>query len=213
MSSLQIISKGLYKGTVDKSFPVEIKEYIYGFNNNRRCLLLRFLNNSEFEVNGIHFWLIQKNSYGEEIGKEKIEINGISAEAGALFSPADGFVVDEACVGFEIKMISAFSDGYEYRSENGEAFVRYPMEYYKKGEIRKNAFCYKHKKLKSSVKYSSLILVMAILLVAFALILPFFVKEVCPIIKRGLEIAWEFMGDVLESFKNMIVSLFDNKNS
>lgn len=213
MSSLQIISKGLYKGTPDRSFPVEIKEYIYSFKNDRRCLLLRFLNNSELNVDGICFWLIQKNSHGEEIHTEKIDVNGIVAEAGALFSPSEGFVVDEACVDFEIKMISVSSNGYEYRAKEGEAFVRYPMEYYKKAELRKKIFCHKRKKLKSGAKYSGWILFLAILLVAFALILPFFIKEVWPIIKRGIEIAWEFMGDVFESFKRLISSLFENKNS
>ena len=210
MSSMQIISKGLYRGAVDKSFPIEIKEYVFSRRDDKKCIMLRFFNTLKFNVTGIHFWLVQKNSYGEFLRKEKIELDGICAEAGKVFAAETCFFVEEECSDFDVKMISAFSDNYEYRCENGEVFVRYSIDYYGKSEIRKKVFCHQRKKLNRGVKYTSLILIAALLLVAFAFVLPFFIKEVCPLIKRGLEIAWDFIKDVFESFINKMATLFES---
>lgn len=213
MSNMQIISKGLYKNNAEKSFPVELKEYIFARTNDKKCLFLRFFNGLEFNVTGIHFWLIQKNSYGELIQKKKIELTDISAEAGEFFAPEDCFFVDEECVDFDIKIASVFVGVYEYRAENGEVFVRASIDYYPKRAIRKKVFCNQRKKLNGGVKYSILILFMALLLVAFAFIIPFFIKEVYPVIKRALEIAWDFMGDVIESFIRKMEMIFESKKT
>ena len=95
MSELQIISKGLYKGEVDKAFPIEVKEYIFARENGKKCLLLRFFNSSEINLTAISFWLIQKNSYGEKIRRKKITLEGIHAMSGKGFPPNERFWVDD----------------------------------------------------------------------------------------------------------------------
>ena len=77
MSGLQIISKGTYKGITEKAFPLEVKEYVFARENGKKCLLLRFFNSSEINVTALTFWLIQKDSSGNEIRKRKITLDGI----------------------------------------------------------------------------------------------------------------------------------------
>ena len=111
--NLQIISKGLYKGSVDRAFPIEVKEYVFSRKDGQKCLLLRFFNYSDINITALEFWLVQKNSYGEQISKEKISLDNIYCGAGKVFSPSVGFAVDNKCVDFEVEMISAFSGEYE----------------------------------------------------------------------------------------------------
>ena len=75
----------------------------------------------------------------------------------------------------------------------------------------KKEFCAQRTKIDNKVKFASAILLLAILLIALAIIWPFFKKEVIPVIKRGIEIAWDFLGDVLERFFEMIRELFQKE--
>jgi hypothetical protein len=210
MSELQIISKGLYKGEVDVSFPISVKEYIFARQNGKKCLLLRFFTSSDIKFTAIHFWLIQKNSYGEKIRRRKIVLDSLYYNDGQVFSPTNCFVVDDRCVDFEIKIVSAFVGDFEYKSRNGEGFVRYSADSNEKIEIKRKASCSQSRKLNAKVKYTALILVFAVFLIAFAIIWPFFKAEVYPIIKNALKIGWSIFVKALESFFKMIGELVAN---
>ena len=207
--NLQIISKGLYKGAVDKAFPVYVKEYIFTRKSGRKCLLLRFFNPSDLNVTAINFLLIQKNSYGEEIHREKISLEGIYCAAGKVFSPLACFFVQDVCVNFEVEMISAFSGEYEYKSENGEAFVRYPIDSNKKSVAKRKGYCIQRTKLDNKVKFSIAILVLAIFLILVVSFGPFFIKEVLPEIIRVIGLVIEAIGKAIVNFFSMIGNLFD----
>jgi hypothetical protein len=183
-SNLQIISKGLYRGNVDKAFPIEVKEYVFTRQDEKKCLLLRFFNDSQLNITAIHFWLVQKNSYGEQIGRDKISLDGIYCAQGAIFVPATGFFVDDRCVDFDVEMISAFSGEYEYKTKNGESFVQYPIEYEQTAVVKKKARSIQHKKFNNKVKFSSAILILAIFLVIFIVFWPFFTEELWPLIVK-----------------------------
>ena len=210
MSELQIISKGLYKGDVDKAFPIEVKEYIFARENGKKCLLLRFFNSSEINLTAISFWLIQKNSYGEKIRRKKITLEGIYAMSGKVFSPNERFWVDDICADFEVRMVSAFSGEYEYKAHDGEGFVRYPINENKNVVIKRKTFCTQRSKINKKAKYMTLILVFAIILIAFAIIWPFFYEEVLPVIKEAIRIGWDIFKKALASFFRMIGELFTN---
>ena len=208
---LQIISKGLYKGDVDKAFPIEVKEYVFARKEGRKCLMLRFLNQSRLNVTGLNFWLIQKNFYGEQISKEKISLDNIESGTDKVFAPPFGFSVQDKCVDFEVQMISAFSGEYEYISENGECLVRYQLKEEKREipKLSKNAErCVQYNKLDKKVKFATVILILAIFLIALAIIWPFFEKQVIPLINQGLQNAKEFLGDKTEAFFEHIGNLF-----
>ena len=56
----------------------------------------------------------------------------------------------------------------------------------------------------------TLILVFAIILIAFAIIWPFFYEEVLPVIKEAIRIGWDIFKKALASFFRMIGELFTN---
>ena len=177
-----MVSKGLYRGLVDKSFPVEIKEYVFTRQNGKKFLLLRFLNESKNNITAMHFWLIQKDAHGNHLYKEKISLEGIYCGAGAMFTPNTCFPVQNKCVDFEVKMISAFSGDYEYKSENGEGYVRYTSVLEEKFSVRRNHYCVQRKKLNRKVKLLGLIVALAILIILGAIFFPLFINYVVPVL-------------------------------
>ena len=210
--NLQIISKGLYKGSVDRAFPIEVKEYVFSRKDGQKCLLLRFFNYSDINITALEFWLVQKNSYGEQISKEKISLDNIYCGAGKVFSPSVGFAVDNKCVDFEVEMISAFSGEYEYKSENGETFVKFSTKS-KSFPYKRNAYCVQKTKINSKVKFSTAILVVAVFLVILAVIWPFFVEDALPAIKEVIKNLWKLLGEAIKSFFKMMGKLFDSKKA
>ena len=211
--NLQIISKGLYKGVVDTALPVEVKEYVFTRQKGRKCLLLRFFNTSELNITAIHFWIIQKNSYGEQIHREKILLDNIQCIAGRAFAPSDCFYVQNNCVDFDIEIISVFSGEYEFRSGSGESFVRYSGALNKAPTVNKKAQCVQRTKLNNKVKFTGAILVLAVFLILLAVIWPFFIEEVIPAVKKFVKLVWELFGDIVESFFRKIGELFESKNA
>ena len=202
-NNLQIVSKGLYRGEVDRSFPVAVKEYVFVRRKGRKCLMLRFINDSSMVISAIDFQLVQKNSEGVEIASKKISLKGLNCGAGEVFSPNDCFYVKDRCVGFEIRMISVFSGGYEYKSANGESYVKYPLKSNWAYNSSGSAFCNQRSKINGKVKFTAAILIFALVLIALAVIWPFFTKEVCPAIIRLIKLLWQvFTNGVKVFFEN-----------
>lgn len=216
-NNFQIISKGLYRGTVDQSFPIEVKEYVFTRQKGKKLLLLRFLNESKNNFTAIHFWLIQKDASGQQIYKEKIFLEGIYCGAGATFTPTTAFTVQNKCVDFEVEMISAFSGEYEYKVENDDVFVRYTNTLDDKFSIRRNHYCVQRKKLNRKIKFLGWIMVLAIFLVLLATIFPFFISDICPAIIRLIVflaklfvIACEFLWEIAVRLFQAIGNFFEN---
>lgn len=217
MSDLQIISKGIYRGENNGAFPIEVKEYIFARNKGKKCLLLRFSTSSDIKFTEIHFWLIQKNSYGEKIRRRLITLKNVYCTEGKVVSPTNSFTIDDTCVDFEVKIVSAFVGAFEYKCQNGESVVKYPINSTKNLEIKRKESCAQRSKLNGKVKYTVLILIFAIFLIAFAIIWPFFKEDVCPVIKNALSAGWDFLVKAFKSFLKMIgelsTSLFDSKKA
>lgn len=199
MNNLQIISKGLYNGTVDAAFPIEVREYIFSRNEGKKCLLLRFLNHSKLNITALNFWLVQKDSCGECIARDKITLSGIYLVTEELFTPNNYYPVKENCVSFDVEMVSAFSGEYEYKTKNGESFIRYSLASSEKQVARKNSFCHKHSKLRGKVKFTTMILVFAIISTLVAIIMPFYINVVHPIVVTVIKNVWELIGRAWDS--------------
>ena len=216
-NNFQIISKGLYRGTVDKGFLVEVKEYVFTRQKGKKFLLLRFLNESKNSFTAMHFWLIQKDVQGQEIYKEKISLEGIYCGAGAMFTPNTCFPVQNKCVDFEVKMISAFSGDYEYRLENDEVLVRYTNTLDNKFSTRRKHYCVQRKKLNRKIKLLGWIMVLSIFLIFLATIFPFFISDICPAIIRLVVflvrlfvIVCDYLFDLAIDILREIVRYFEN---
>ena len=177
---LKIISKGLYKEPADKDELIIVKQYIFAREKGRKCLMLRFLNNSKTVVNSLEFWLVEKNSDGVEIAENKIKLNDICVKPGEFFAPQKLFMVKDKCVDFDIKVIVAKSGKYEYRRKNSETYVRYSFPEAWAYEDFDRFYPVQQSKLGFKVRFTSLILVGAIAMVAFAMMSPFIFDVIIP---------------------------------
>lgn len=208
-NSVQIISKGLYKGENDLSLPVIVKEYIFVRNNGKKALTLRFENVSHVHISKMSFYLVQKNFDGIEIGTIKISLDNLKCRPKEVFSPNACIFVNEKCSDFEIRMISIESGAYSYRSRDGERYVRY---------LTKPKWSYRHSngiefyqrvKTDSKVKFTMAILILAVFLFFFALIWPFFVEEICPLIAKAIGVFFRTVFNAVAAFFRLIGRAFN----
>lgn len=190
--SLQIVSKGLYSGEVDKNLPVIVKEYVFAREGKNKCLMLRFENTSSFYINEIDFFLVQKNSDGEEIGSERITLDAVNVRPNAIFSPNVCFFVQEKCSDFEIEFLSVRSENYEYKSNNQEGYVNYAMTKDWRYRGYSYPYCTQVSKFNNKVKFSGVILVFSLILIALAIISPYIITEVIPAIIEGIKTVFEY---------------------
>lgn len=208
-NSVQIISKGLYKGENDLSLPVIVKEYIFVRNNGKKALTLRFENVSHVHISKMSFYLVQKNFDGIEIGTIKISLDNLKCRPKEIFSPNACIFVNEKCSDFEIRMISIESGAYSYKSRDGERYVRY---------LTKPKWSYRHSngiefyqrvKTDSKVKFTMAILILAVFLFFFALIWPFFVEEICPLIAKAIGVFFRTIFNAIAAFFRLIGRAFN----
>lgn len=208
-SKVQIISKGLYKGENDPSFPIAVKEYIFVREKGKKSLILRFENLSNVHISKMSFLLVQKDFDGIEIATSKISLSSLRCRPKELFSPNECILVNEKCADFEIKMISVNSGAYSYRSHNGEGYVRYltksKWSYGGAGGI----LFYQRVKTDSKVKFARAILILAVFLFFLALIWPFFIEVVCPLIAKGIGIFFKTIFEAIANFFKLIGRAFE----
>lgn len=186
-SDLKIISKGLYKEPADKEALIVVKQYIFAREKGRKCLMLRFLNNSKTVITAFEFWLVQKNSEGMEIAETKIKVTDICAKAGEIFAPQKLFTVKDKCVDFDIRVVVVISGKYEYRRENGDTFVRYSLKETWKYEDFEKDYPLQQSKLAFKVRFVPIILMSAMLLVLVSMMWPFISDVVWPTVSNAVE--------------------------
>lgn len=196
---MNIVSKGLYRGELDKTSLLDITEYVFIRENGKKYLLLRFTNKSDFNITSITFWLIQKNADGKEIGERKVSLTNLRCVAWETFSPDKGLLVDDKCADVDVKMISIGSGNYEYRSKNGEAFVRYDFQDRKMKRVDRDPICIQHSKVNGKVKFASIILVLALVLTLIATFTPIFTDYVIPAIVEAIKELFEAIGELFEN--------------
>ena len=183
----KIISKGLYKESDFEDEILSVKQYVFVRENNKKYLMLRFLNNANFLINSFEFWIVQKNVDGTEIAETKVRIKDIYARPGETFSPEKCFLVKDKCTDFEIRFVVIKSGHYEYRFKNGEVFVRYPLETnWIYGDNDKN-YTHQESKLNKKVRFTSLILWIAVLMIFVAMIWPLISDVLLPAVFEALE--------------------------
>ena len=120
----QIVTKGEYQYSQTNRL-VPLKQYIFFSKNEKKYLLLRFSNDSDFIVNGIKFELQQFDGNGRKIGNSTLTARLISGDPGSVFALRDGFVVDDKCVDFTVTVTEIYSGDYVYSLEHGVTTVNY----------------------------------------------------------------------------------------
>lgn len=208
-ANVQIISKGLYSGAVDVGSPIRAKEYVFTREKGKKCLILRFLNESNISVTSFTFKLVQKNSDGDIIAESNFTIDGVDCHAGEIFSPKRCFFVNDKCVDFDVNIISVFSDEYEYKSRNGEGYVRYSLKSKNASRLTRTGAINQSSKFNRKVKFSTAILVFALFLIAFAVIWPFYNEEIRPVLENAIKLAWRAFIEMIKLALKLIDRLFD----
>lgn len=128
-NSKNYIEKGYYNHPQVSGY-VSAKQFMLVRRNSKRCLLLRFENESALEFKSMEFMLIQRGANGEIIDKSKVKYNGIRIRPESIFAPQSGIVVSDDCVDFEIRMISLLSGPYKYTFRKGRAVCHYDTRGY-----------------------------------------------------------------------------------
>ena len=130
--SADYIDKGVYSHRQIGGY-MTVKQFMVVERSGKRCLILRFLNESAMEVNAMEFTVIQRNTHGEVIGTSKIKHTDLSVGAGELFSPESGAVISPECADFEIEMHSVVSGKYRYVFKGGQVTAHYDKRGYENG--------------------------------------------------------------------------------
>jgi hypothetical protein len=123
-SNQQILSKGFYQ-YAQIGNPVSVKDYIFIRNDQKKCLLLRFLNNLEYIVTAMDFNVIQMDSTGNVLGNTQILYKDLFFLSGSTYTEPAGIVVDEACSDFKVVFSKVTAGKYEYTLRGGCPIVQY----------------------------------------------------------------------------------------
>lgn len=123
------MEKGIYAHHQTDGF-LSVREFIIMASNesNRRCLLVRYANESAFEINCFDFLLTQFDTRGNVIKREKIKYENLAIAPSALYSPEKGIVIEDNCADFTIKMLSIASGRYTYVYRRGQITAHYSLE-------------------------------------------------------------------------------------
>lgn len=123
-SKKQYIDKGIYSHPQIGGY-LTVKQFLLVEREGKRCLLLRFANESDFVIDRAEFTVKQYNAAGKMIGSVNIKYDGISIAVGDMFAPKNGIVVDETCVDFIVQMSYVGSGCYKYIFKNGSVIAYY----------------------------------------------------------------------------------------
>ena len=118
------VTKVVYRYPQPAGF-VSVKDFVFARNNGRKCLLIRFSNDTSFRIDRLEYTVTQLDDKGEVIGKTKQIKSGLSLEYGCIFTTPDGVIVDENCSDIRVDMENICSGKIKYRFENGELNAEY----------------------------------------------------------------------------------------
>ena len=118
------IDKGIYSHGQIGGY-LSVKQFMVVEEAGKRCLLLRFANESDFEINSVEFILTKINTHGVTIGTTRIKYDGLKIGAGEMYSPDMGIVVSSDCADFTVQILSIVSGKYRYVFKRGIVTAHY----------------------------------------------------------------------------------------
>ena len=126
VANQQQISKGFYQYSQVSDF-ISVKNYIYLRQNGQKCLMLRFVNDTNFTVDSMKFSVIQLDSSGTVLGQIDIAYDEMKLKSGAMYSADKAIVVDEYCSDFKVVIVQVNSGKYVYHVRDGRPVVSYTL--------------------------------------------------------------------------------------
>jgi len=121
--------KGFYNRKQIEGFPT-LKQFILLEKGGKRCLVLRFANETEIRVDHMKFVLTQLNAQGKVIKKSKVEYRHMRLYPEQTYAAQSGIVVMDECVDFRINILYVISDKYKYVAGHGKAVATYDIRGY-----------------------------------------------------------------------------------
>lgn len=118
--------KGIYRYPQINGF-ISVRNYMFAWQDDKRCLLLRFVNNFDQVIDSFEFTVTQLDVHGNVIKSLPIKYKKLGFRPGALYSSNKGIVVDDACADFKISFDKVRSGDYTYRVVDNKVVAYYPQ--------------------------------------------------------------------------------------
>ena len=172
---VQVLSKGLYRHAQLERF-VTVKNYIFMRQNGKKCLLLRFYNDTEYDVNAIYFTVVQLDAAGNELERTSVACEQLKFRAGKYYAVKNALIVRELCNDFKIIFDEVSAGRYSYFVKDGRAVAYFETASQRKavndGNVRfseSDAVCLSVKKKKRFRSKAAAWLAVLMLLILIAL--------------------------------------------
>ena len=119
-----ILSKGYYKHAQIGDF-ISVKNYIYMRQSGKKCLLIRFFNEADFNVEKMDFTVVQLDHTGTVLEKTRVLQEDLRFVSGGYYTCQQAIVVHEACSDFKVILNEVISGNYRYCVKDGEVTAYY----------------------------------------------------------------------------------------
>lgn len=135
----QRISKGFYQYSQADNF-ITVKNYIFLKQNDKKGLLIRFVNDMPYKVDSMEYTVVQLDVNGAILGKTCIKHTAMNLLPGSMFVSDDAVAVDDRCCDFRVVFAFVRSGDYLYTVREGNVVVDYalpprPLLSYKKNRV------------------------------------------------------------------------------
>ena len=117
--------KGIYQYPQMNGF-ISVRNYIFTWQNDQRCLLLRFVNNFDQVINELEFTITQLDVHGKTIKNTTVCHKKLNVAQGALYTPSKAILVEDGCADFKISFDRVCSGDYTYRVCDDTLVAYYP---------------------------------------------------------------------------------------
>ncbi len=134
----EFIEKGFYNRPQPAN-ALSVKQYMLIRKNGKRCLIFRFLNETGVAVKGFQFLLIQLDSHGQEIARDKVKLKRLHIPVDATYATEKGVAVLENCSDFIVKVLYVYSGAYRYTYVGGKAVAHYDVRGFEEEDPKANA--------------------------------------------------------------------------
>lgn len=124
MTDKDFIEKGSYTHPTPDGC-IALKQYIITKEKGKRCLLLRFVNESAHTISAFEYVITELSSSGKVLGHSRITHTGIAVVSEGTYTPSSGIVVHNNCTDFRIRLVSYVSGAYKYVLKHGRAVAHY----------------------------------------------------------------------------------------
>lgn len=119
-----VLDKGIYTHP-ENSALIRLKEYIIVKEKDKRCLLLRFANESDIVATGMDVSITPIRADGTRGKSIDVQLDGFRIAPGETLAPPSGIIIDDDLVDFTISIERIYSSDYFYREVDGIVNAKY----------------------------------------------------------------------------------------